>query len=157
MTLRCHQNNPNIKYCACHENKSGTAMSPNTVLNLPQELKRGHHRLFLSLALSFCDLFFVTVSFCGFPFCDHFLLCLFLSATVSFCGFAFPLLSSLFTFPFYLENKLLLISINFTPKTSHSCQKKWYTLFPRYLFVLSTSLCSAKNIPNSKPSQLNFL
>ena len=26
----------------------------------------------------------------------------------------------------YLENKLLLISINFTPKTSHSCLKKWY-------------------------------
>ena len=24
----------------------------------------------------------------------------------------------------YLENKLLLISINFTPKTSHCCQKK---------------------------------
>ena len=30
----------------------------------------------------------------------------------------------------YLENKLLLISINFTPKTSHSCLKKWY--FPRF-------------------------
>ncbi len=26
-----------------------------------------------------------------------------------------------------LENKLMLISINFTPKTSHSCLKKWYT------------------------------
>ena len=26
----------------------------------------------------------------------------------------------------YLENKLLLISINFTPKTRHSCLKKWY-------------------------------
>ena len=33
----------------------------------------------------------------------------------------------------YLENKLLLISINFTPKTSHSCQKEWYTRFSRYL------------------------
>ena len=33
----------------------------------------------------------------------------------------------------YLENQLLLISINFTPKTSHSCQKKWYTRFSRYL------------------------
>ena len=31
----------------------------------------------------------------------------------------------------YLENKLLLISINFTPKTSHSCLKKWYTRFSR--------------------------
>ena len=30
-----------------------------------------------------------------------------------------------------LENKLLLISINFTPKTSHSCLKKWY--FPMFL------------------------
>ena len=32
----------------------------------------------------------------------------------------------------YLENKLLLISINFTPKTSHSCLKLWYTMFSRY-------------------------
>ena len=32
---------------------------------------------------------------------------------------------------FNLENKLLLISINFTPKTSHSCLKKWYTRFSR--------------------------
>ena len=30
----------------------------------------------------------------------------------------------------YLENKLLFISINFTPKTSHSCLKKLY--FPRF-------------------------
>ena len=30
-----------------------------------------------------------------------------------------------------LENQLLLISINFTPKTSHSCLKKWYTRFSR--------------------------
>ena len=28
-----------------------------------------------------------------------------------------------------LENQLLFISINFTPKTSHSCLKKWYTRF----------------------------
>ena len=33
-----------------------------------------------------------------------------------------------------LENKLLLISINFTPKTSHSCLKKWYTRFSRWFF-----------------------
>ena len=33
-----------------------------------------------------------------------------------------------------LENKLLLISINFTPKTSHSCLKKWYTMFSRKAF-----------------------
>ena len=33
--------------------------------------------------------------------------------------------------PHNLENKLLLISINFTPKTSHSCLKKWYTMFSR--------------------------
>ena len=31
----------------------------------------------------------------------------------------------------YLENQLLLISTNFTPKTSHSCQKKLYTRFSR--------------------------
>ena len=31
-----------------------------------------------------------------------------------------------------LENKLLLISINFTPKTSHSCPKKRYTMFSRW-------------------------
>ena len=31
----------------------------------------------------------------------------------------------------YLENQLLLISINFTPKTSHSCLKKWYSRFSR--------------------------
>ena len=30
----------------------------------------------------------------------------------------------------YLENKLLLIPINFTPKTSHSCLKKCY--FPMF-------------------------
>ncbi len=32
----------------------------------------------------------------------------------------------------FLENQLLLISINFTPKTSHSCLKKWYTRFFRF-------------------------
>ena len=34
----------------------------------------------------------------------------------------------------YLENKLLLISINVTPKTSHS----WYTMFSRYVYVNMT-------------------
>ena len=29
-------------------------------------------------------------------------------------------------FEIFLENQLLLISINFTPKTSHRCLKKWY-------------------------------
>ena len=33
----------------------------------------------------------------------------------------------------YPENQLLLISINFTPKTSHSCLKQWYTRFSRYI------------------------
>ena len=31
----------------------------------------------------------------------------------------------------YLENKLLLISINFTPETSRSCLKFWCTTFSR--------------------------
>ena len=45
----------------------------------------------------------------------------------------------------YLENQLLLISINFTPKTSHSCLKKWYTRFSRYCRSIPFSLpfCSA--------------
>ena len=34
-----------------------------------------------------------------------------------------------------LENQLLLISINFTSKTSHSCLKKWCTRFSRKLFL----------------------
>ena len=34
-----------------------------------------------------------------------------------------------------LENKLLLISINFTPKTSHSCLKKRYTRFSRWILL----------------------
>ena len=38
-----------------------------------------------------------------------------------------------FFFILFLENKLLLISINFTPKTSHSCLEKWYTMFSRLL------------------------
>ena len=37
----------------------------------------------------------------------------------------------------YLENKLLLFSINFTPKTSHSCLKIWYTMFSRYIIYLN--------------------
>ncbi len=43
-----------------------------------------------------------------------------------------------------LENQLLLISINFTPKTSHSCLKKWYTRFSRSFLIISrltTYLC----------------
>ena len=31
----------------------------------------------------------------------------------------------------HLENQLLLISINFTPETSYSCLKLWYTMFSR--------------------------
>ena len=31
----------------------------------------------------------------------------------------------------HLENKLLLISINFIPKARHSCLNKWYTRFSR--------------------------
>ena len=37
----------------------------------------------------------------------------------------------------FLENKLLLISINFTSKTSHSCLKKGYTMFSRFTFILT--------------------
>ena len=35
----------------------------------------------------------------------------------------------------YLENKLLLLSINFTPKTSHSCLKKGY-VFQEILYII---------------------
>ena len=45
----------------------------------------------------------------------------------------------------FLENKLLLISINFTPKTSHSCLKKRYTRFSR--------LPLFKNSENAKKMQ----
>ena len=38
-----------------------------------------------------------------------------------------------------LENKLMLISINFTLKTSHSCLKKWYTMFSRLTFLKQSS------------------
>ena len=31
------------------------------------------------------------------------------------------------------KTQLLLISINFTPKTSHSCLTKWYTRFSRHI------------------------
>ncbi len=41
-----------------------------------------------------------------------------------------------------LENKLLLISINFTPKTSHGCLKKWYTMFSRCMEPIASSRCS---------------
>ena len=35
----------------------------------------------------------------------------------------------------WLENKLLLISISFTPKTSHSFLELWYTMFCRMLKI----------------------
>ena len=41
-----------------------------------------------------------------------------------------------------LENKLLLISINFTPKTSHGCLNKWYTMFSRCMEPIASSRCS---------------
>ena len=46
----------------------------------------------------------------------------------------------------YLENKLLLIPINFTPKTSHSCLKKWHTMFSRYVFFVMWASRSAADI-----------
>ena len=48
----------------------------------------------------------------------------------------------------FLENKLLLISINFTPETSHSCLKLWYTMLSRFFLcrssfkVLALKTCS---------------
>ena len=39
------------------------------------------------------------------------------------------------THHFYLENQLLLISINFTPESSQSCLKKWYKI-PRFSSAL---------------------
>ena len=45
----------------------------------------------------------------------------------------------------HLENKLLLISINFTPKNSHSCVKTWY--FPMF----STHLVLTQTIGQFRP------
>ena len=42
----------------------------------------------------------------------------------------------------FLENKFLLIYINFIPKTSHSCLKKWYTMFSRFFRRLIPNLTS---------------
>ena len=51
----------------------------------------------------------------------------------------------------FLENKLLLISINFTPKTCHSCFKKMvhyvFQLPPFFLVDQSLPLCRANNQP----------
>ena len=38
------------------------------------------------------------------------------------------------------KQRLLLISINCTPKTSHSCLKKWHTMFSRGHFATSYTL-----------------
>ena len=50
-----------------------------------------------------------------------------------------------------LENQLLLISINSTPKTSHSCLKKWYfPMFSRMLllvFVAGNNARHARHLP----------
>ena len=48
---------------------------------------------------------------------------------ILFVGFSAEKAQLLRTWKIHLENKLLLISINFTPKTSHSCLKLWYTMF----------------------------
>ena len=45
-------------------------------------------------------------------------------------SFRYSLENHLFFNSTYLENKLLLISINFTPKTSHSCLKNGTLCFP---------------------------
>ena len=47
-------------------------------------------------------------------------------------------ITSIVTRTYFLENKLLLISINFTPKTSHSCLKRWHTRFSRLFFGLTS-------------------
>ena len=47
-----------------------------------------------------------------------------------------------------LENQLLLISMNFTPKTSHSCLKKWYTRFSRmFLLGVAGNKMHARHLP----------
>ena len=52
-----------------------------------------------------------------------------------------------------LENKLLLlISINFTPETSHSCLKLWYTMFSRsYLFNYLQISSACQDSPCRRP------
>ena len=46
-----------------------------------------------------------------------------------------------FEYNLYLENKLLLISINFTPKTSHSCLKKGTLGFPGKFWRFMVLIC----------------
>jgi len=46
----------------------------------------------------------------------------------------------------HLENKLLLISINFATKTTHSCLKKWYTMMFSRQFLFGNH-----NIPSFAP------
>ncbi len=64
-----------------------------------------------------------------------------------------------------LENKLLLISINFTPKTSHSCLKKWYTMFSRWSHkfavcyarkILSTACWLGTRLNEAKPTAVDL-
>ena len=64
-----------------------------------------------------------------------------------------------------LENKLLLISINFTPKTSHSCLKKWYTMFSRWSQkfavcyarkILSTACWLGTRLNEAKPTAVDL-
>ena len=60
----------------------------------------------------------------------------------------------------YLENQLLLISINFTPETSHSCLKKGYTRFSRYqVYTLKdVPLCNETIISGCRcDTELNVL
>ena len=53
-----------------------------------------------------------------------------------------------------LENKLLLISINFTPKTSHCCLKKWYTRFSRWCIYNSNH---SESFPSKPCCRVAFL
>ncbi len=61
---------------------------------------------------------------------------------------------SLRHFLFCMENKSLLISINFTLKNSHSCLKKWYFLmFSRWAVQQRRSRCVLlRKMPSTTPS-----
>ncbi len=52
-------------------------------------------------------------------------------------------------YPYLVKTKLMLMSINFTLKTSHSCQLKCYTML-HYVFQVGSMVYFATNLPQEK-------